>query len=156
MGRRKSSPQTAQTTTSEKPDKAKKSRPSFAPFRRENSSRSFQEVASPPLEGLTSTASQDESSLSPPRSQQTESENQPHEMAAIAEVPSPKTDPRPMTNGSAPERASSLGQPSEGANAITANGFLPPSEVSFLLQGGISNCTDTDTVSLQRKQMSLD
>lgn len=147
MGRRKSSPQTAQTTKTEKQEKPKKSRPSFAPFRREDSSRSFQEVSSPPLEGLTSVTSPDGSSLSPPRSRQTQSENQPAEMAAIAEVPSPKAERHPVTNGSAPERSTSLGQPSEDVNGITANGFPPPTEVSLLLNERVLDSTEINVIS---------
>ncbi|KAL9619079.1 MAG: hypothetical protein Q9160_006255 [Pyrenula sp. 1 TL-2023] len=126
MGRRKSSPQNALAMASEKPEKSKKSRPSFAPFRREGSSRSFQEVTSP-SEGLTSMAPHEES-LSPPRTQQTQVESQAAEMAAIAEVPSPKADQQPLTNGSALERTSSAGQPLDGVSALTANGFPPPIE----------------------------
>ena len=131
MGRRKSSTNTATVKASEKP---KKSRASFAPFRRENSSRSFQEVSSPQEGGLTPVRSQEEERSQPAAEPTRENRplNLPAEMDAIAETPVPNGEGvHQAANGSHPIRSASLPKPEDPSSIIT-NGFAPPEGVSHL------------------------
>lgn len=109
MGRRKS--MAPPPPPGQAPEKSKRSRASFAPFRRGDSSNSFQEVGSPPTVGrdLTPVTSQNETSR-------------------YTSVESPPPMRRPPTNqSSAPTDPDAIEPfPMPNATGPTTNGFLNP------------------------------